>query len=104
MNMLLILKAGFLGFALSVGAQMLVFFLGGTFLGVAKQRFIKVFALAGIVSFLMVYAFLHYKVGVTQDTVPAEALLFLSGCVGGWLAGVIAGLTNLRRLLLSFLR
>jgi len=101
MDFMVPLKAGFMGFSLSIGVQLLVFYLLGALAGVERKSFVKAFALAGIASFLAVYLLLHYK---TQDYQSAQALLFLAGCIGGWLGGIFSGVTSLRRLLLSFLR
>lgn len=101
MNVILLLKAGFLGFALSMGPLMLVFYVVGGFLRITERTFVRVFMLGGIVSFLMTYVFLHLKIGSYQD---ADAMLFLAGCVGGWLSGIISGLTHMKRLLVGLRR
>lgn len=101
MNVILLLKAGFLGFALSMGPLMLVFYVVGGFLRITERNFFRVFMLGGIVSFLMAYVFLHLKIGSYQDT---DAMLFLAGCVGGWLSGILSGLTHMKRLLLGLRR
>jgi hypothetical protein len=101
MDLFLPLKAGFMGFAVALGVQLLVVYLLGSFLGMTKRNFVKAFGLAVIASFVAVYLLLHLK---TQGYQPTDAHLFLAGCVGGWLGGVISGFTSLRRLLLSFLR
>jgi len=98
MDPIFLLKAGFMGFALSVGVQMLLFFLAGRVLSVTAKNFTRVFILAAVASFIAVYLLLHYKIRVVQI---ADAQLFLSGCVGGWLAGLLFGGTRLRRFLLS---
>jgi hypothetical protein len=97
MNIALFLKAGFMGFALSLGMLMLVFFLVGRFLRVSQKNFIRIFVLAGLASFLVMDAFLYYKIRVTGTP---DAQLFLTGCVGGWVSGILAGLTNMKKLLL----
>jgi hypothetical protein len=101
MNVILLLKAGFLGFALSMGPLMLVFYVVGGFLRITERTFVRVFMLGGIVSFLMTYVFLHLKIGSYQDT---DAMVFLAGCVGGWLSGIISGLTHMKRLLVGLRR
>jgi hypothetical protein len=101
MNVLLLLKAGFLGFALSLGSLMLVFYVVGGFLRITDRNFIRVFMLAGIVSFIMAYVFLQFKISAYQEQ---DAMLFLAGCVGGWLSGIISGLTHMKRLLLGLRR
>ncbi len=103
MNFFVILKAGFLGFALSVGVEMLVFYLAGTFLRQPARNFIRLFCLAGVASFVAVYVLLHLQIRSLQS-VDADTALFLSGCIGGWFGGIVAGLTNLRGLLLDFLK
>ena len=103
MNFMVILKGGFLGFALSVGVQMLVFYVAGTFLRQPARSFLRLFFLAGVASFVAVYLFLHFQIRGLQ-TVDADTTLFLSGCIGGWLGGIVAGMTNLRRVLLNFLK
>jgi hypothetical protein len=101
MDYMLPLKAGFMGFSVSLGVQLLGFYLLGTLLGLEKRSFIKAFTLVAVVSFLAVYVLLHYK---TQDYQAAHALLFLAGCVGGWLGGIFSGLTSLRGTLMRLLR
>ncbi|MBI5252049.1 MAG: hypothetical protein HY912_21350 [Desulfomonile tiedjei] len=97
MNVFLLLKAGFSGFALSLGALMLVFYVVGAFLRVTERNFLRVFMLAGIASFVATYVFLHLKIAAYQES---DAMLFLAGCVGGWLSGILSGLTHMKRLLL----
>jgi hypothetical protein len=87
-----------MGFALSVGVQMLIFFLTGRVYRVADKNFTRVFMLAAIASFIAIYLFLHYKIRVVQVD---DAQQFLSGCVGGWLAGLLFGVTRLKRFLLG---
>jgi hypothetical protein len=95
----LLVKAGFLGFALSLGVVMLVFFVVGRLLRISERNFVRVFILAAVVSFAVIDLFLYYKIRIVR--VP-DAELFLSGCIGGWLGGIFAGLTHLKRLLLGF--
>lgn len=101
MDYSLILKAGFMGFALSVGVLILVFYVVGGFIQISRKNFVRVFVMAAVASFLAVYVFLHYRLSSYQG---AEAQIFLAGCVGGWLAGIFSGLTTLRKLLLSMRR
>lgn len=101
MDVLAILKAGFMGFALSLGVQMLTFFIIGTFTGVMRRRFLRVFLLAAIASFLAVDLLLYYRIKILQ--IP-EPQVFLSGCVGGWLAGIFSGLTQFKGILIGFLK
>lgn len=93
-----ILKAGFMGFALSLGVQMLVFYLVGGVVRVTEKNFLRTFILAAVASFLAVDALLYYKISVSRTP---DAPLFLSGCVGGWLGGIISGLTQMKPLLLK---
>jgi len=97
-DLFLVVKAGFMGFGVSLGAQMLVFYVAGALWAVSRKYFRRVFVLAAVVSFLAVYALLHYKIRVVQNP---EALLFLSGCVGGWLGGIFSGLTHVKPFLLG---
>ena len=101
MDFATILKGGFVGFALSLGVQLLVFYIAGFVLNVSKQNFARVFVVAGIASFLAVYAFLHYKIRLSAT--PGSPF-FLAGCVGGWLGGILSGLTHAKPLLLRFHR
>jgi hypothetical protein len=101
MEMYVIVKAGFTGFALSLGVQMLVFYLVGTLFKVSTKRFVRIFFLAGVASFLAVDAFLYYRIRISQTP---EAPFLLAGCVGGWLSGILFGLTQLRPYLMRFLR
>ncbi|MEW6138217.1 MAG: hypothetical protein AB1733_08295 [Thermodesulfobacteriota bacterium] len=101
MDFSIVLKSGFMGFALAVGILMLVFYLCGVVLTVARRYFVRVFTLAAVASFVGVYAFLHYKIRVSPVPQPE---LFLVGCIGGWLAGIFFGLVNLRRFLTSTLK
>ena len=98
MHVALFLKAGFMGFALAMGVLMLVFYLVGGFLRLSHKNFIRVFLLGGLASFLVMDAFLYYKIRVVATP---DASLFLAGCVGGWLSGVLSGLTTLKKFLLT---
>jgi hypothetical protein len=101
MDMMLVLKAGFMGFAVSLGVQMLVFFVAGRFLGASGQRFVRVFMLAAVASFLAVDLLLYYRIRVLLIPEPQA---FLAGCLGGWLGGIISGVTQFKKLLAGFLR
>ncbi len=94
----LLIKAGFLGFALSLGVLILVFYLVGSFVRVARHNFVRVFVLAAVASFVVMDLFLYYKIRISQ--IP-DAQLFLAGCVGGWLGGIFSGLTQMKGLLLN---
>lgn len=97
MDVMLMIKAGFCGFALSLGVLMLVFYVVGRFSPVSRQRFVRVFVLAAIASFLVMDLFLYYT--ITKASSP-QSQIFLAACIGGWLAGIIAGLTNMKGYLL----
>jgi len=101
MDILLIIKAGFMGFALCLGVLILVFYLVGFVVKVTEKNFVRVFMLAALASFVAIDLFLYYKIAVVQ--VPGGPM-FLAGSVGGWLGGITAGLTNMKRLLLSLRR
>ena len=101
MDILLLLKAGFIGFAMCLGVQMLVFYLIGRFLPVSERNFMRIFILAGVISFLALDFFLYYRITVSQ--VP-NAEIFLAGCIGGWLGGIVSGLTHMKRFFLSIAR
>jgi len=98
MHTLLVIKAGFLGFALSIGVLMLTFFVVGGFIQVSQANFRKVFLLAAIISFLVIDLFLYYKIVLSGNAHP----FFLAGCVGGWLGGIFSGLTHMKRFLMGF--
>jgi hypothetical protein len=98
LDFIFLLKAGFMGFSLSVGVQILIFFLMGRFIAVDAKRFNRVFIIAAVASFVAVYFFLRYKILISQI---ADAQLFLTGCIGGWLAGLLFGGTQLKRFLLG---
>lgn len=101
MDLTLILKAGFTGFALSVGSLMLFFYVLGGVLGLSRKHFLRVFIAAGFASFLIVDLYLYYKLALAGAQQPQ---IYLSGCIGGWFAGIFFGLTNLKGLLLKTLR
>lgn len=101
MDIVLYLKAGFMGFALSIGVQMLFFFIAGSLMKVTAKNFYRVFVLAAVAAFAAIYMFLHYKIRVAQ--VP-ETQAFVSACVGGWFAGIIFGFTRMKNFLLSLRR
>ncbi|MGA8830379.1 MAG: hypothetical protein ACLQT6_11190 [Desulfomonilaceae bacterium] len=101
MDYSLLVKAGFMGFAACVGAICLVFFIAGNILKINRVRFNSVYLLAGIVSFLTVYLLLHVKIRSSGIEAPQ---IFLTGVIGGWLAGVLFGVTQFKRFLISFLQ
>lgn len=101
MDLMVILKAGFLGFALTIGVLMMVFLVVAKSFGISKARFIRVFVLAAVASFIVIDLFLYYKLRVSE---MPDAQMFLAGCVGGWLAGIASGLTQLRPYLLQLMR
>jgi hypothetical protein len=101
MELLTVIKAGFMGFLLAVGAEMVVFMVAGGLGRIKKRAFGRVFLLGGIVAFVIVDAFLYYKM---PGTSKAEAQIFLVGCLGGWVAGIFFGLTQLKPVLIKSLR
>lgn len=101
MDLYVVLRAGFMGFALSLGILLLVFYVLGVGCRVARRHFVRVFTLAAVASFVAAYIYLHYKIRVLQVDQPE---LLLVGCIGGWLAGIVFGLVNLRRFLAGSLK
>ncbi len=101
MDFSVILKAGFMGFALSLGVLLLVFYVAGIVLKVSKKYFARLFILACIAAFVAADAYLYYKIRISLVKQPQ---FFLVGCVGGWLAGIFFGMTNLRQFLKRTLR
>ncbi len=101
MDLYEVLKAGFMGFAQSLGILLLVFYVSGTFLGVSQRRFNRVFLVAAVASFVAVDLFLYYKVRVDRSM---ESPITLAGCIGGWLAGITYGLTQLKSYLKKYLK
>jgi hypothetical protein len=93
-----LLKAGFSGFALSLGVLILVFYTVGSFLRVGPKNFVRVFVLAAVTSFVVINLFLYYKIRISRVPDPQ---LFLTGCVGGWLGGIFSGLTQMKRFLIN---
>ena len=101
MDFSVVLRAGFMGFALAVGMLLLVFYVLGVGFRTARRYFVRVFTLGAIASFVAVYIYLHYKIRVLQ---VGQAEFVLVGCVGGWLAGIAFGLINLRGFLARSLK
>ncbi len=89
-----------MGFALSLGMQMLCFYMAG-FSGISKENFVSVFIAAGLASFASVYALLMHQIRVSA---MPEFPFFLASCVGGWLGGILFGLTYGKELLLRLWR
>ena len=96
-----ILKGAAIGFILCTTVQLPVFYFAGFFLGLPRAHFRRVFLLAAILSFVAVYAVFRYKV---QDLAIARADTFVGAYVGGWLAGLVFGVTQLKPTLVKFLR
>jgi hypothetical protein len=96
MDFSLMLKAGFMGFALSLGALMLVFYVAGVLLKVSQRHFLRVAILACVTAFIAVDIYLYYKI---QISLVEQSQVFLAGCIGGWLGGLLFALTNLRQFL-----
>lgn len=101
MDLSLVLKAGFMGFALSLGALLLVFYIVGAILRISRRYFVRVFVLAAVASFVAVDVYLYYKIRIAM---VEQSQLFLVGCIGGWLGGIFFGLINMRRFLSSTLK
>ncbi|MFH0821836.1 MAG: hypothetical protein V2B18_03735 [Pseudomonadota bacterium] len=101
MNYSIMVTSGFMGFALALGSEVLVFYLLGYFFKIPRNRFTRCFVLAGVVAFSAIYLYLHYK---TKGLPPKDGLAFLSGCVGGWLGGIFFGLMQFKPYLLKLLR
>lgn len=101
MDFPLMLKAGFMGFALSLGALMLVFYIAGVILKVSLSHFRKVTLLACVTAFVAVDVYLYYKIRIS---LVEQSQAFLTGCIGGWLGGILFSLTNLRQFLKRTLR
>lgn len=98
MDSMMAVKAGFMGFALSMGVLMLAFFVLGRFVTVSAESFVRLFVVAGLASFLAIDVFLYYKIRVEQ---LSHSEFFLVACLGGWLGGIFSGLTNMKKLLIS---
>jgi len=101
MDVVLILKSGFMGFALSLGVVMLVFYLAGIFMGISRKAFMRVFLLSALASFLAVDALLYYRIRVLH---VSDGAFLLSGCIGGWLSGITFGVTRMKSYLVSLLK
>ncbi len=101
MDFNLALRGGFMGFAICFGALILVFFVSGVYIGSRTRHFVRVFTFGGVVSFVLVYLFLYLKINVQKEHLDT---LFLTGTIGGWLAGIMAGLLQLKPVLLRMLR
>ena len=98
----LVVKAGFMGFASSVGAICLVFFIAGNLFKINRKKFNRVYLLASVVSFLTVYLLLHVKIMSFPTTISRQ--IFLTGAIGGWLSGVLFGATQFKRFLINLLQ
>jgi hypothetical protein len=97
----LLIKAGFMGFAASVGAISLVFAVAGYLIKIHRNRFNRVYLLACVVSFATVYALLHFKIRSIGLESPQ---IYLTGVVGGWLASLVFSVTQFKNFLRSFLQ
>ena len=100
MDMTSILKGAFTGFILCITILLPVFYLAGNFLGVSRARFRRVFLMAAVLSFISVYAVFRYKV---HDLAMSRADAFVGAYAGGWLAGLVFGVTQLKSTLIKFL-
>ena len=101
MDFNLLIKAGFMGFAASVGAISIVFLLTGYLLKIRRQRFSTVYLLACVVSFATVYVLLRLKIMSGGLESPE---VYLTGIVGGWLASLVFCVTQFKNFLRNFLR
>ncbi len=97
-DILFLLKAGFIGFALCLGVQMLVFYSAGKFFRLSQRNFMRFFVIAGLITFFVLDLFLYYKITVEQVPNPE---IFLAGSIGGWFGGIISGLTHMKKFLLK---
>lgn len=104
MDFSLFLKSGFMGFAIGIGALMLVFLVAGMALDVGRNRFRRVYMLGAFVSFLLIDIFLYYRLMYDQPELMAQPQLFLAGCIGGWLGSLIFGATQLKSVLMDSLK
>ena len=104
MDFSLLLKSGFMGFAIGIGSLMLAFMVAGMALDIGKNRFRRVFLLGAFVSFLLIDIFLYYRLMYDQPELMAQAQLFLAGCIGGWLGALIFGATQLKPFLMDSLK
>ncbi len=101
MDIFLLLKSAFAGFALCVGTLLLCFLVFGWLLKVSNRHFTRVFLVGAILSFLLADFFLYFKIVVSRIDNPE---LFLVGTVGGWLGGIFFGLTQLKPMLKGLLK
>jgi hypothetical protein len=101
MDLMLLMKAGFAGFALTVGVIMLTFYVAGWILKISGTNYRRVLLLGCLASFLVIDSFLYYKIRISGIE---GGQLFLSGCIGGWLGGLAFVATQLKRFLLDFLK
>ena len=97
MDFIMILKGGFIGFVLSLGMQLLCFYMARFFSGISKEHFVAVFIAAGLASATSVCAFLLPEI---RASATPEFTFLLLGCVGGWLLGILLGLTYAKPLLI----
>jgi len=96
-----ILNGALVGFVMSMGMQTLAFYTARFFSGISKENFGIVFIAAGVASFTMVCASLLHE--FRASSIP-EFLIFLPACVGGWLVGILLGLTYAKPLLIRLWR
>jgi archaellum component FlaF (FlaF/FlaG flagellin family) len=97
----LLIKAGFMGFAASVGAISLTFVVAGYLLQIHRKSFSRVYLLASVVSFATVYALLHFKIRAVGLDSPQ---IYLTGVVGGWLASLVFSVTQFKNFLRNLLQ
>jgi hypothetical protein len=101
MDFVSILKGVIDSFAFSLGMQMLAFYMARFFSGISKERFGIVFVAAGVASLAMVCGSLLHAF---RTLATPEVHLFLPGCVGGWLGGILLSLTYAKPLLIRLWR
>ncbi|MFC1834634.1 hypothetical protein ACFL2Q_07865 [Thermodesulfobacteriota bacterium] len=101
MDFLQMVKSGFMGFALSLGVLILVFYVSGAFLGVTRKWYVRVLTLGGIASFVAVYILLKYKLSNTPEALTP---IYFAAYVGGWLGGLFSGMTQMKSTLTKLLR
>ncbi|MCX5872928.1 MAG: hypothetical protein NTY51_06800 [Deltaproteobacteria bacterium] len=97
----LLIKAGFMGFAASIGAISVIFWLMGFLFKIDKLKFNRIYMLACVVSFGTTYLLLHLKIRSSGIDSPE---IFLVGVIGGWLSSVLFGITQFKNILRNFLR
>ena len=96
-----ILKGVLMGFVMSMGMQTLAFYSARFFSGIPKEHFAAVFMAAAIASFSMVCGVLVHEFHTSSTP---ELGLLMAACAGGWLVGILLGLTYAKPLLIRLWR